>query len=141
MCLLPHRSQGKLHCSCTMIRWCEMSLALLALSCSYFVVSSERGPTGSSAGITEVQEKLHDLASPSLKPILLRNLQRRITNCSTSVILGSQHWLGCSALSPTCATVYMQCCLTEEVRAIFFFPCLHFRICICNPFSAEDKLL
>lgn len=39
-----------------MAQWIEMSLALLALSCSYCAVSSEHGLTGSCVGVSEVGE-------------------------------------------------------------------------------------
>lgn len=104
------------------------------------VVSSERGPAGSCAGITEVQEKLLVLDCPSLQPDLSETSREGwLSLAALPVQLGPQHWRGCSAPSPSYICCSLLFCLTGEVCAIFFI-CLYFTICIFNHFST-DRLL
>lgn len=79
---LPRRSQGKEHCSCSVIWRHEMSLALLALRCSYFLVSLEHGPPGCCADVTEVQE--------TAWPVSLKSEAR---TCQKPLEKGIQVWL------------------------------------------------
>lgn len=133
-CLHPYRAQR----SCTAAeqwRWCEVSLAVLALNCSYlwWVQSG----TLQEAVLTLLRYRRNSLSwiPQACRPELSET--------------SKEGWLSQAALAPGTGwgvqpLLYVSCsllfCLTAEEGAISFIY-LYFTICIGNDFCSDDSFL